>query len=336
MLTQDKINQAKKIFGVTDQDIQRIVTSPDPQAQSQQPMQQQPQGPSNIPAAVGQFAGGIAGSPLGPVGRTAGASIGAGIGQELSQLEAGQPGDPGALLPALGPIGMISRLANRASEGKLGTQSPTEKAMQTGARSQLTGETLSGILQLLKPGVITGTLNKITEFLSKRGKGTIPIDKIEQRFMNESVPKLLKISGELTDEPIIEGGKGMLKETGQRIIDTEELNFMRQQFNAIGKGKMGTDLQKDIANELARIIREEQVTKVPEAGVSLGAERLGYQIPNVLRQLPFGRFLLGTGAGGNQGLLGILGGGIAKAGGALSRYGLGPLQQSGTEKQEVQ
>lgn len=292
------------------------------QSDTPSPITQAPQGASPVPAAAGQFAGSLLGSGGGPVGRMVGGSMGAGVGQEVAQAQAGQPGDPGAFLQTLGPIGMIARLAQKGIRGPNAEKSPTEKAMQTGAATGLTGEALGGLFKLLKPGAIDAGLDNLTKFFSKGGK-TIPRDVIKTRFFNETLPKALQSSGEASE--------GVIKETGEKLMgerltahmpDVQELNFVRKQFNAVkDKG-----LREFLANDIARILREEQVKLAPATNVTIGAQKVARSLPKLISKLP-----LGLGDFLNEALK-ITGGGISSAGKTLSRFGLPPLMQSMVNK----
>lgn len=280
------------------------------------PTPQPSNGVSNTPSTVGTIVGGIAGTPLGPLGRMVGAGVGSGIGQEVAQRQAGQPGDIGAFASLLGPLGMITRLKGPNAE-----KSSTEKAMARGTVSQLTGEAIGSLFHLLKPGVIDKGLDNLTKWLSKSNKGSIPREVIERRFYDETLPRALESSGEASEEVIKGTGEGLMRERmTARIPDVEELNFIRKQFNAVkDKG-----LIEFISNDLARIIREEQVKLAPLTGISISAQRLARSAPELIKKIPFIGELL------NQGI-GMAGSGVSSLGKTLSRYALPGILKSGTE-----
>jgi hypothetical protein len=295
---------------------------------------QQPQGDfmnkllrsRTLPIAGGIIGGGV-GTLAGPVTGIAGAGGGAMAGDVVRKELAGLLGiDLGK-----GEGGIANQKGN--------LESVTKTTIKGGeaAASQAVGETLGMFLKFLKPGTASKFFDSLTKRFSKAAEGKILPQIIKTRFLNETFPKALESSGELVEQKILDTGEEILKKSlplQPKFLKADELNFIRKQLNALGGGSMKKDLEKFLANDLARIIKEEQFKLAPLTKTSIPASRvLTKQIPNMFRQLPFGRFLLGTGAQGSSGLLGLLGSAVGGLGEKFSRFALPGLIQKGQEEE---
>ncbi len=318
-LDPQKIEAAKKIFGVNDADIQRIVTSGgQPQVAPSAPVQQpQQQGDfmdrllqSRVLPIGGAILGGGVGALAGPVTGVAGAAAGAAGGDVIRKEAARLKGTPG-----VNPAGATQNVAQ------------TGKEAAVAALSQTTGAVLGYGLKFLKPGTVTTLIDKLNDVLAKKtGFGKIPSEVLETRFMNEVIPKALRFS-QGQGEDVAEAGSKLLgqKVSPTRVFDAEELNFLRKNLNAIGEGAEG--LKKAILNGLAEIVREEQIKLAPATGVSLPASRLARQIPEALKAFwPTRMALMATDAARS------FGSGIMSK---FAKFGGGPLI-GGTMNQQEQ
>lgn len=261
--------------------------------------------------------GGIASIPAGAGGAFAGATAADVARKELAGLLGIDLGEgQGGISSGTGNIQSVVGTAKKGVEA---------------AKTQAIAETGGIFFKLLKPGISTKFFSDLTDFFSKNAKGTIPAEVVKTRFFNETLPKALQSSGELLEQNVVKTGGKLFGKLPARIYDASELNFVRKQMNALGEGEMSGSLTKFIANDLARILKEEQIRLAPVTAATIKGGRISRQIPNMLRQLPFGRFLLGTGAQGNTGLLGLLRGGASQVGTALSRFSLPAMLQGSQE-----
>src|SRR3990167_2786972 len=279
-----------------------------------EPKQTQDTGVSATPSIVGQTIGGIAGSPFGPPGRVAGAAIGSGVGQEVGQAMAGQPGDPGAFMSALGPLGMFARLAQK---GPNAPESPTQKAMKRGAASQAGGEAIGATLSLFNPKNISGFLDGLTKVATKYSgsKQPIPSKLVENKLVKNiqdfvlartENPETLK-----TAEDVFAGVQGDLQRN--TALDAEIASIIRKR---LGKGiSESSGAAKELTKIFYNTLRDVQTELAPAAGPALSLQKLlTYHTPNVLNAASFGAFnalkpTLKAGAGA-----------LSKVGGALSRF----------------
>ena len=291
-----------------------------------QPLTQSSMGVSDVPAAAGQFVGSLAGTAGGPIGRIAGGAVGAGVGQEVAQAQAGESGDPGALLSFLPPVDFVRRLKKGASTEK----SPTEKAMMTGAASQATGEGLAmGVKVLLNPIKFFGdVIDKINSKATKTLEGTT----IKDRFFNEVVPNVIKTRGK--EVPVTHTALKIAEEEPElfsarggplgRWFTAPELNEFRKKFNQSFSDS--PQIMKSLEYGLAKLLKEEQLKLAPAAGKVITAQKALFNIQDLLKSVPLGA--------GNTILkaLEIFSKPVSSLGQKFGQYGVGPLVQAGVNK----
>lgn len=277
-----KIEQAKKLFGVNDQDIQRIISSqvaPD----SPMPQSEQSQGgdlmdrllQSRALPVGGAVLGGGVGALAGPGTSIAGAGAGYAGGDILRKEIAGLKGTKGVKAGISTP----NSSPGKAEESVKQTVKGTGESML----AQGVGEALGYGLKLLKPGSVSTFLAKANDLLAKKtGFNQIPTEVLETRFMNEVLPKAIRFT-QGQGEDLIAAGEKLLENKVKpvRIFDAEELNFLRKNLNAIGEGAEG--LKKSLLDGLAKIVREEQVKAAPATGVTLPLQKLAFSVPQALK-----------------------------------------------------
>ena len=163
---------------------------------------------------------------------------------------------------------MKGKQAERTPE----TIGETARGAGTAAVAQGIGETAGFALKFIKPGTVTSFISKTTDFLAKKGFGTISPERLEMRFMDEVIPKALRFTEGQGEDVVVAGEKligAKLKPT--KVFDAEELNFLRKNLNGIGEGAEG--MKKALIDGLAKIVREEELKRAPGAAVSLPVDK---------------------------------------------------------------
>jgi hypothetical protein len=287
---------------------------------------------SDTPSTIGMVAGSIAGSPLGPLGRMGGAGIGAGIGQEVAQAQAGQPGDPGAFLQALGPLGMIARFAQKGFQGPNAQKSNTEKAMTKGVVSQAGGEAVAtAFAKLLNPKIVSGVLNDLTSIISKKTSGPpIPAEQLQTALREKLMEVASSFAG--NQEAIQSGIRPLARTIGQvpgdSAVGGEILNILRKRLNMdIGQYSDLTAQEKLFAKAFSSVVKDFQTQAAPLAGPAIGLEKAALEhAPNLLDFFTLG------GYSKISPLIGSAVSGLGKAGAGLSKYLLPSLFKSASEE----